>query len=238
MIPLSATMKRVSRPSRASSPAKKSNSAHAKAKAGHIRIISGQWRGRKLPVLDTEGLRPTTDRNKETLFNWLMPYLNEARCLDVFAGSGGLGLEALSRYALSCDFVELDKSANAQLKKNLAMLTANNAQAANVEAANTKAANTKAANKKDHSVHQGDALAILPTLSGKNFDIIFVDPPFNKGLIEPTLSAIEANKLLSNDGVLYVEHEANLAPITLPNHWQIIKEKRTSALCYYLIKAA
>ena len=210
-------MKRVSRPLRASSTAKKSHSTHAKAKGGHIRIISGQWRGRKLPVLDAEGLRPTTDRNKETLFNWLMPYLNEATCLDAYAGSGGLGLEALSRYALSCDFIELDKSASAQLKKNLALLTANDAQRANV--------------------HQGDALAILPTFSGKSFDIIFVDPPFNKGLVAPTLSAIIANNLLSNDGVLYIEHEANLAPITLPDHWQIIKEKRTSALCYYLIKA-
>ncbi|MBB67797.1 MAG: 16S rRNA (guanine(966)-N(2))-methyltransferase RsmD [Rickettsiales bacterium] len=217
MIPLSATMKRVSRPLRASSTAKKSYSTHAKAKGGHIRIISGQWRGRKLPVLDAEGLRPTTDRNKETLFNWLMPYLNEAKCLDVFAGSGGLGLEALSRYALSCDFIELDKSASAQLKKNLALLTANNAQTA--------------------SVHQGDALAILPTFSGKSFDIMFVDPPFHKGLVAPTLSAIATNNLLSNDGVLYVEHEANLAPFSLPDHWQIIKEKRTSALCYYLIKA-
>lgn len=146
-----------------------------------------------------------------------MPYLNEAKCLDVFAGSGGLGLEALSRYALSCDFIELDKSASAQLKKNLALLTANNAQTA--------------------SVHQGDALAILPTFSGKSFDIMFVDPPFHKGLVAPTLSAIATNNLLSNDGVLYVEHEANLAPISLPDHWQIIKEKRTSALCYYLIKA-
>jgi len=210
-------MKRVSRPSRATSPAKRSNSSQAPAKGGHIRIISGQWRGRKLPVLDAKGLRPTTDRNKETLFNWLMPYLNKAKCLDVFAGSGGLGLEALSRYALSCDFIELDKSASAQLKKNLALLTANDAQGA--------------------SVHQGDALAILPTFSGKHFDIMFVDPPFNKGLVAPTLTAIAANNLLSNHGVLYVEHEANLASITLPNHWQVIKEKRTSALCYYLIKA-
>ncbi|WP_218398478.1 16S rRNA (guanine(966)-N(2))-methyltransferase RsmD [Alteromonas lipotrueae] len=217
MIPLSATMKRVSRPLRAPSTTKKTHSTHAKANGGHIRIISGQWRGRKLPVLDAEGLRPTTDRNKETLFNWLMPYLNDATCLDVFAGSGGLGLEALSRYALSCDFIELDKSASAQLKKNLALLSPNDAQNA--------------------SVHQGDALAILPTFSGKNFDIMFVDPPFNKGLVEPTLSAIASNNLLSNDGVLYVEHEANLAPIALPSHWQIIKEKRTSALCYYLIKA-
>ena len=87
------------------------------------------------------------------------------------------------------------------------------------------------------AVNKGDALAILPTFSGKSFDIMFVDPPFHKGLVAPTLSAIATNNLLSNDGVLYVEHEANLAPFSLPDHWQIIKEKRTSALCYYLIKA-
>ena len=164
MIPLSATMKRVSRPTRAPSSAKKPYSSQKGKKSrktqstnspGQIRIIGGQWRGRKLPVLNAEGLRPTTDRNKETLFNWLMPYINDARCLDVFAGSGGLGLEALSRYAAHCDFIELDKQAASQLKSNLTLLKANELASA--------------------TVHQGDALGILKGISQAPYDIIFVD---------------------------------------------------------------
>ena len=89
---------------------------------GSIRIISGQWRGRKLPVLDAQGLRPTTDRNKETLFNWLMPFIHNSKCLDAFAGSGGLGFEALSRYAAAVTFIELDKKTANALQQNLHML--------------------------------------------------------------------------------------------------------------------
>jgi len=212
-------MKRVSRPSRATSSTKKPHSSSKAGKQGLIRIIGGQWRGRKLPVLDAEGLRPTTDRNKETLFNWLMPYVTDARCLDVFAGSGGLGIEALSRYCRSCDFIELDSVTCAQLTKNVATLlppsTAESAQ-----------------------VIKADALAILAQLAHKPFDIIFVDPPFHQGLVQPTLTSINDNNVIARDGVIYVEHEANHSPLSLPSNWQIIKEKRTSALCYYLIKVS
>ncbi|ADO11161.1 Putative methylase [Pantoea vagans C9-1] len=88
--------------------------------AGQIRIIGGQWRGRKLPVPDSAGLRPTTDRVRETLFNWLAPVLPEARCLDCFAGSGALGLEALSRYAGSATLLELERPVAQQLTKKSA----------------------------------------------------------------------------------------------------------------------
>ncbi|WP_334021761.1 16S rRNA (guanine(966)-N(2))-methyltransferase RsmD [Alteromonas sp. S015] len=221
MIPLSATMKRVSRPTRAPSPAKKRLSPkNGKIKGasspGQIRIIGGQWRGRKLPVLNAEGLRPTTDRNKETLFNWLMPFINDARCLDIFAGSGGLGLEALSRYAAHCDFIELDKQAAHQLKSNLTLLKANDSASA--------------------AVHQGDALGILSGISTTPYDIVFVDPPFAKSLVAPTLAALEDNKLVQSGSVVYVEHESTLATPALPAHWQIIKDKQTNALRYMLIE--
>lgn len=223
MIPLSATMKRVSRPTRAPSSAKKRLSPkNGKIKGanspGQIRIIGGQWRGRKLPVLNAEGLRPTTDRNKETLFNWLMPFINDARCLDVFAGSGGLGLEALSRYAAHCDFIELDKQAASQLKSNLTLLKANDQASA--------------------AVHQGDALGILSGISTTPYDIVFVDPPFAKSLVAPTLAALEDNKLVQNGSVVYIEHESTLATPALPDHWQIIKDKQTSALRYMLIEVS
>ena len=100
---------------------------------GEVRIIAGLWRGRKLPVLNAEGLRPTGDRVKETLFNWLMPYIVDSHCLDCFAGSGSLGFEALSRQAKQVTFLELDKTVANQLKKNLQTLktTAEQAQVIN-----------------------------------------------------------------------------------------------------------
>jgi len=96
---------------------------------GEVRIIAGLWRGRKLPVLNAEGLRPTGDRVKETLFNWLMPYIVDSHCLDCFAGSGSLGFEALSRQAKQVTFLELDKSVANQLKKNLQTLKTTTEQA-------------------------------------------------------------------------------------------------------------
>ncbi|AXT40792.1 16S rRNA (guanine(966)-N(2))-methyltransferase RsmD [Alteromonas sp. BL110] len=228
MIPLSATMKRVSRPTRAPSSAKKpyspKNGRTQRANStGQIRIIGGQWRGRKLPVLNAEGLRPTTDRNKETLFNWLMPYINNARCLDVFAGSGGLGLEALSRYAAHCDFIELDNQAASQLKSNLSLLKANEVASANI--------------------YQGDALQNLKELNSSEtsrapYDVVFVDPPFGKGLVTPALTSLAENNLVQNGSVVYLEHESTLTTPTLPTHWQVIKEKHTSALRYMLIEVS
>ncbi|MGL5584420.1 MAG: 16S rRNA (guanine(966)-N(2))-methyltransferase RsmD, partial [Plesiomonas sp.] len=91
----------------------------AKKSSGQIRIISGQWRGRKLPVPDSPGLRPTTDRVRETLFNWLAPVLHGARCLDCFAGSGALGLEALSRYADHVVLLEFERHVADTLQKNV-----------------------------------------------------------------------------------------------------------------------
>ena len=99
--------------------------------SGTVRIISGRFRGRKLPVLDVQGLRPTTDKNREMLFSWLMPYTLDARCLDAFAGSGGLGFEALSRYGKSCTFIELDKNAAKKVAENIQLLGLSAQQATN-----------------------------------------------------------------------------------------------------------
>lgn len=216
-------MKRVSRPSRAPSSTKKRQSAknacgRAVNATGQIRIIGGQWRGRKLPVLNAEGLRPTTDRNKETLFNWLMPYVSDARCLDVFAGSGGLGLEALSRYAAHCDFIELDKQASQQLSKNITTL--------------------KLADDNSARVHQGDALSVLKKLGSTAFDIVFVDPPFGKDLVAPTLNALDTLQCVKAGSVIYLEHESTLTTPPLPDNWKIIKEKKTSSLVYMLIEVS
>jgi 16S rRNA (guanine966-N2)-methyltransferase len=207
-------MKRVSRPTRATSTTKNKNTRNNVNKTGQIRIIGGQFRGRKLPVLNVQGLRPTTDRNKETLFNWLMHHITDAHCLDVFAGSGGLGLEALSRYAKSCDFIELDKAASQQLKTNIIRL----------------------ADALDTHVYNSDALTTLAQLKNSQYDVVFVDPPFNQGLLSPTLEALQQYDLVKSGGVIYIEHEVQLAAPPLPSNWQIIKEKHTSALRYFLVQ--
>ncbi len=179
---------------------------------GSIRIISGRWRGRKLPVLDAEGLRPTTDRTKETLFNWLMPYVANRRCLDVFAGSGSLGLEALSRHAQSCVFIEKDKQAAQQLQNNfqLLKLPANEAQ-----------------------LHHGDALQLLSNLPVP-FDLVFLDPPFHKNLLPGVIQSLEQNQLLATGGLVYIEAELTASNYAVPASWKCIKQSQTQQLSYRL----
>lgn len=168
---------------------------------GQIRIIGGQWRGRKLPVPDSPGLRPTTDRVRETLFNWLAPYLVEARCLDCFAGSGALGLEALSRYAAHATLLEKDRQVAQQIQKNLVTLGANHAKAIAT-----------------------DTLTFLAQ-PGEPHDIVFIDPPFRKGLLDETLSLLEQNGWLAQEALIYVESEAEGPTPTVPQNWLLHREK-------------
>ncbi|MDP5030083.1 MAG: 16S rRNA (guanine(966)-N(2))-methyltransferase RsmD [Paraglaciecola sp.] len=181
----------------------------SKQPSGSIRIISGRWRGSKLPVANVQGLRPTTDRNKETLFNWLMPYVQNARCLDVFAGSGGLGFEALSRYAKHVDFIELDKAAVTNIQQNLVKLKAENELA---------------------KVITGNALQVLPGLK-QQFDIIFLDPPFHQNLLPETLRLIHEHQVLAPSGIIYIECEQQAADYVVPVHWQLLKERQGGQLC-------
>ncbi|MBU5378355.1 MAG: 16S rRNA (guanine(966)-N(2))-methyltransferase [Pantoea sp.] len=178
--------------------------------AGQIRIIGGQWRGRKLPVPDSAGLRPTTDRVRETLFNWLAPVLQQARCLDCFAGSGALGLEALSRFAGSVTLLELERPVAQQLEKNLHTLRASDAQVINVNTLNWLAA------------------------SGEPYDVVFVDPPFRKGLLEQTLQLLEQNGWLANEAMIYVESEVEQGAPPVPASWVLHREKIAGQVAYRL----
>ncbi|TYK66609.1 16S rRNA (guanine(966)-N(2))-methyltransferase RsmD [Colwellia echini] len=185
--------------------------------AGKIRIISGKYRGRKLPVLMAEGLRPTTDRVKETVFNWLMPYLNDANCLDCFAGSGGLGFEALSRGAAQVTLVELNRAAANQLSANKTLLSADNL-----------------------NVIQSDALSFLKTkqsetsstIDAKPYDLVFLDPPFRKQLVEQTAQLLNQN-CLADQALIYVEMESESTQI-IPVNWQLLKEKVAGQVIYQL----
>ncbi|RLV59185.1 16S rRNA (guanine(966)-N(2))-methyltransferase RsmD [Parashewanella curva] len=176
--------------------------AKKQSQSSQVRIISGQWRGRKLPIHDAEGLRPTTDRIKETVFNWLMADVRGARVLDCFAGSGSLSFEALSRNAEFAQLLELDKKAAKQLQQNLTTLKCDNAK-----------------------VNQGDSLSLLKQAPDKPFDLVFLDPPFRKNLLEPCIELLMQNQWLTNEALIYIELESDAAQLTVPESWRLLKQK-------------
>lgn len=188
------------------------NPSQKRAPSGQVRIISGLWRGRKLPVHDAEGLRPTTDRVKETLFNWLAQDIPHAKCLDLFAGSGGLGFESASRQADKVTMLEMNPQAFAQLKTNIAAL-----KASNIEAVNT------------------DTLAYLKQ-PGQAYDVVFIDPPFRQGLLQETVQLLEQNGWLAANAMIYIESEKELPLTELPESWQLSREKLAGQVCYRLFE--
>ncbi len=180
--------------------------------ANQLRIIGGQWRGRKLNFPDGEGLRPTMDRVRETLFNWLQGEIADARCLDLFSGSGALGFEALSRFAVEVVMVDKNPQAIEMIRNNLSLLNADNAQAVPMDA-------------RDY---------LLQKHIGQ-FDIVFLDPPFNNALVEPFCQLLQQSGCLSEQASIYIEMEKTTALKELPEHWQIQKHKTAGQLSYYLI---
>jgi 16S rRNA (guanine966-N2)-methyltransferase len=180
--------------------------------SGAVRIVGGHWRGTKLPVLDRPGLRPTADRVRETLFNWLAPALPGARVLDLFAGTGALGLEALSRGAVDAVLVEHDRDA-------IELLRATTARLQGGERA---------------QVVQADALAWLHAQPAGSFDIAFVDPPFDANLWGGVLPALA--KCLRDDAWLYVEGPAADTAAAPPDGWRLHREGRTREVRFALYR--
>ncbi|WP_194756111.1 16S rRNA (guanine(966)-N(2))-methyltransferase RsmD [Aliidiomarina indica] len=174
---------------------------------GQIRIIGGRWRGRKLPVLDLEGLRPTTDRLKETLFNWLQFGCADARVLDAFAGAGSLGIEALSRGATQAVFVERSAPAAAQLKENLRRLEAESFTEVNCTETRT----------------------YLNTPQTP-FDLVFLDPPFHQKLLPNTIAQLVSMEAVSRSSWVYIESEHPL-PYEAPANWHLHREKLAGQVC-------
>lgn len=173
-----------------------------------IRIIGGLYRGKKLHFPAIEGLRPTPDRVRETLFNWLMNDIKEARCLDAFAGSGALGLEAFSRGAAEVTFVEYAREAHANLQK---IITAFNDPRLKLIKADTR---------------------IYLQQNTKPFDIIFLDPPFAHNYLPQCLDEIIKNKLLAKGGIVYIESPMELTLDELS--WRQIKSKQAGQVLYSL----
>lgn len=182
-----------------------------KAAIGSIRIIAGKHRGRKLPVLMAEGLRPTTDRVKETVFNWLMPYIHDANCLDCFAGAGSLGFEALSRGAAQVTLIELNSAAAKQLQENKKLLSANNVIITNT-----------------------NSLDFLKSSAKQHYDLVFIDPPFREDLVIQTAELLN-NGWLADQALIYVEMEVQSSQ-QLPNNWQLLKEKVAGQVAYRLFQ--
>jgi len=179
-----------------------------RAAPGKIRIIGGRLRGSVLEVPDRPGLRPTPNRLRETLFNWLQPSLAGAACLDLFAGSGALGVEALSRGAGRVQLVERDAGLAAALRANLQRLD----------------------RERTTGVHAGDACVFLDAAApvpfdiAKPFDVIFVDPPFAAHLWEPVIARLQTGNWLAPRAWIYLEMPAGMH-VTVPSTWHVEREK-------------
>ena len=184
--------------------------------SNQLRIIGGQWRGRKLNFPSIEGLRPTTDRVRETLFNWLTPHIVDARCLDLFSGSGALGLEALSRGAAFADLVDASPVVCQQLTQNLQTLQCTKAK-----------------------VWNNPAQAWLEQAQ-PSYDVIFLDPPFGKDLAASCIQLIDSQQLLNNapnaTSWVYLEMATQDPLPIIPTHWHLHREKTAGQVSYRLYK--
>lgn len=174
-----------------------------------VRIIAGRWRGRKLHFPVLAGLRPSSDRLRETLFNWLMRDIAGANCLDLFAGSGALGFEALSRGASSVVLLDTAAQAVKALRDNAEQLSASEAM-----------------------IYQDDAMAFLRQTE-RRFDIIFLDPPFDSDFLSAALATIHDRSLLNDHGLIYIEYAKGDSPDL--SAWQVKKEKAAGRVVYGLL---
>lgn len=175
-----------------------------------FRIIAGEWRGRRFAFPEGTDIRPSPDRVRETLFNWLTPVIEGALCLDLFAGSGALGLEALSRGAAQVLFVDKDPFVTAMIGKHLETVRCPRGR-----------------------VICRNAMAFLSTPPENLFDVIFLDPPFRQELISGALQKLTTENWVRDGGLVYLECEADLQ-LDLPSGWQLIRSGRAGKVQFHL----
>ena len=171
-------------------------------KNNSVRIIGGDWRGRRLPVADVPGLRPSGDRCRETLFNWLQPWVLAADCADLFAGTGALGFEAASRGAASVLMVEKHHRAQEVLSQSIELL-----QAVQV------------------NLQRGGAMSTIEGIKPDSFDIVFVDPPFDSNLAGLVLERLDKIGCVRRGGFVYVESPAK-STISPPEDWRVWRDQQ------------
>jgi 16S rRNA (guanine966-N2)-methyltransferase len=194
---------------------KTSGAANKKHRPGRLRIVAGKWRSRLLEIADVPGLRPTSERIRETLFNWLAPSIEGARCLDLFAGTGALGFEALSRGATSVVFVENSRRAIRAIEESTKILGATAAV-----------------------VHESDAEDYVRTAAHASFDIIFLDPPFADDRLESLCRQIDELGILAAGGKVYLEQDRARPETRLPVRWRVLKNKTAGNVRYMLVDVA
>lgn len=180
--------------------------------AGQLRIIGGRWRGRRLAIPPSPGIRPTPDRVRETLFNWLQMDVAGSRCLDLYAGSGALGIEALSRGAREVVFVDADPVATRALETVLGALGAEAGR-----------------------VVRADVPAFLAG-SPEPFDIVFLDPPYGTGAVAPVLRSLDERGWLRAGGLAYLEDSARAGAPALPPGWTLLRSGRAGEVGYHLAR--
>jgi len=189
------------------------------AKPNQVRIISGMFRSRKLTFPTVPGLRPTGDRTRETLFNWLAPHIVGSRCLDLFAGSGALGIEALSRGAMQVTFIDTSTLACEALRRNLdlldpSLLTSGKAR-----------------------IICANSLIWLDTQHqevDKDFNVVFLDPPFDANIYKACCDVLDCSDLLAPDCLIYIEEPRKQDNPSTPASWQLHKTRTAGNVCYHL----
>lgn len=187
--------------------------------SNQLRIIGGDWKGRKLHFPDAPNLRPTPDRVRETVFNWLAPMIHGAYCLDLFAGSGALGLESLSRGAAFTTFVDSHKKVTQALQSHLDLLGANDK------------ANIFSVDGVKFLSHEKFKIT-----ESKKYDLVFLDPPYHLDLMRKVVPLLEENNWLNENAMLYLEIEKRQSLPELPTNWKQLKEKTAGEVNYFLFQ--
>ncbi len=184
-----------------------------KTRPGRLRIVAGKWRSRLLDIADVDGLRPTAERIRETLFNWLAPTIAGSRCLDLCAGTGALGFEALSRDAEHVVFVEKSPIAARALRDNARLLDAEGAE-----------------------IHQDDALEFLANGRHRPFDIIFLDPPFAAEMLGELCRLLDERSMVRPGSLVYLEEDRATPAVEMPSGWDLVRSKTAGNVRYSLAK--
>lgn len=194
--------------------AKRDGLAKKASRPGRLRIVAGKWRSRLLPIADQQGLRPTSARVRETLFNWLSTDIRGSHCLDPFAGTGALGFEALSRGAATVTMIEKSPKVADILRSSVELLEADNAR-----------------------IECADAMSLLNRGADKRYDIVFLDPPFADDLVEECCHLLQSNGWLADRAAIYIEQDKSKPLTELPAGWQVIKNKKAGKVRFLLARA-
>jgi 16S rRNA (guanine966-N2)-methyltransferase len=194
---------------------KKPGAANKSHRPGRLRIVAGKWRSRVLDIADVPGLRPTSERIRETLFNWLAPTIQGARCLDLFAGTGALGFEALSRGATTVVFVDSSRRAIKTIENSAKTLNATGAL-----------------------VYCRDAVDYLRSAAPASFDIVFLDPPFADDSLEDLCQRLDETGVLAPGARIYLEQDRARPATPLPERWRVLKDKTAGNVRYRLAESA